>query len=141
MNPYPEPIDAWKKEIECFMGTSQYRELDRIDRQGADGIRVEKIPRIHYITDSRRDPEKLCTKCTVNLSNSQNESSSCHCTMTVFGEKKETKNYVLRVPEPWQEMLKDSRKDIGRFSLGMIGGYLADAHPCRSWPQGDPHGC
>ena len=74
----------------------------------------EKLPRIHYITDSRRDPEKWSTKCSV--SNSQDGSSSCQCTMTLYGEKKETKNFVLRMPEPWQDMQKDSHKDIGRFS-------------------------
>ena len=31
MNPYPESIDARKKKIDWFMGTSQYRQLDRID--------------------------------------------------------------------------------------------------------------
>ena len=27
------------------------------NRRGADGARVEKIPRIHYFADSRRNPE------------------------------------------------------------------------------------
>ena len=31
MNSYPESIDAWKKKIEWFTSTPQYRELDRID--------------------------------------------------------------------------------------------------------------
>ena len=28
------------------------------NRRGADGVRVEKFPRIHYIANPRRDPEK-----------------------------------------------------------------------------------
>ena len=27
------------------------------NRRGADGVRVEKFPKIHYIADSLRDPE------------------------------------------------------------------------------------
>ena len=48
LNPYPESIDAWKNKIEWFAGAPQCRELDRIE---------QNFPRIHYITDSRRDPE------------------------------------------------------------------------------------
>ena len=36
--------------------------------------------------------------------------------MTLYGEKKETKSCVLRVPKPWQDMQEDSHTDIGRFS-------------------------
>ena len=37
----------------------------------------------------------------MNLSNSQDESSSCQCTTTLYGEKKETNNCVLRVPKSY----------------------------------------
>ena len=55
------------------------------------------------------------TKCNVNLSNSQDGSSSCQCTTTLYGEKKETKKYVLRIPWLWLEVQEDSRTVIGRF--------------------------
>ena len=31
MHPHPESVDAWKKKIEWFTDTPQYRELDRVD--------------------------------------------------------------------------------------------------------------
>ena len=34
----------------------------------------------------------------------------------MYGEKKKTKNCVLRIPHPWQDMQEDSHTDIGRFS-------------------------
>ena len=33
-----------------------------------------------------------------------------------MGRKKETHSYVLRISAPWQDMQKDSRKDVGRFN-------------------------
>ena len=53
MHQHPEAIDAWKKKIEWFTETPQYRELDRIG--GANEMRVETFPRIHSIGNSRRD--------------------------------------------------------------------------------------
>ena len=53
----------------------------------------------------------------VNLSISKEGSSSCQCTTTLYGEKKETKNSVLRTPKPKQIMLENSHWGIGRFSL------------------------
>ena len=44
-----------ENKIEWFTSTPQYRELDRID---GEPMEFEwKFPRIHYITNSRRDPE------------------------------------------------------------------------------------
>ena len=60
-------------------------------------------------------------KQSVNLSISKDESSSCQwCTMSLYGEKKETKTCVLRIPSTWQNMQEDSRQVIGRF-LARIG--------------------
>ena len=39
----------------------------------------------------------------------------CQCTMTLYGEKKEIKTCVLRIPKTWQDVQEDSRTDIGRF--------------------------
>ena len=56
MNPHLWVIDAWKIEIWVVY---RYSSISRVgtNRRGANGIRVDKIHRIHYITDSRRDPE------------------------------------------------------------------------------------
>ena len=50
------PASAWKEKIEWFVNSSQCRELDRIDGEPMEFER-KNFPRIHYITDSRRDPE------------------------------------------------------------------------------------
>ena len=49
-----EPVQAWESKIEWFFGNSLSQRLGS-DRRGADGVRVEKFPRIHYIWNSRRD--------------------------------------------------------------------------------------
>ena len=51
----------------------------------------------------------------VNLSNSKEGSSSCRCTMTLRGENEETTRIVLRILSKWENMLKNSRKDVGHF--------------------------
>ena len=50
------PVIAWKEKFFWFMNSSRCREMDRIDGR-TNGARVEDFPRIHYIADSRRDPE------------------------------------------------------------------------------------
>ena len=46
------PVKAWKEVCE-FIPMSRIGS----NRRGADGVRVEKCSRIHYFSDSRRDPE------------------------------------------------------------------------------------
>ena len=36
MKPHPESTDAWKKKIEWFADTSQFRDLDRIDGESME---------------------------------------------------------------------------------------------------------
>ena len=49
-------LKAWKEEIDRFMKSSQCRELDRIDGEAME-FEWTKFPGIHFIADSRRDPE------------------------------------------------------------------------------------
>ena len=49
----------------------------------------------------------------MNLSSSKAGSSSCQCTLTLYGENEETKKNVLRILFKLQSMLEDSRRDIG----------------------------
>ena len=79
--------------------SSQCRELDRIDGEPME-FELKKFPKIHYIADSRPRSRTWWLKLSVNLSNSKDESSSCQCTTTMCGKKKETKNCVLRIPKP-----------------------------------------
>ena len=44
--------------------------------------------------------------------------SSCQCITTLCGEKKRKRRSVSRLPKSQQNMLEDSRMDIGRF-LGL----------------------
>ena len=56
------------------------------NRRGANGIRVEfSQDSLHYRFSPRY--RKWRTKCSVNMSKSQGESSSCQCTMTLYVEK------------------------------------------------------
>ena len=107
MNPYPESKDAWKKKIVSGLWVPLNIRIgsNRRGKFSQDSLRYRFSPR----------SRKWWTKCSVNP---QDESSSCQCTMKMYGWKKETKNCVLRIPKPWEKMQEDSRTDIGRF-LGL----------------------
>ena len=47
------PVRAWNDINTWYLETRYLKDLDRIDR--ADGVRVDKFPRIHYIGNSRWD--------------------------------------------------------------------------------------
>ena len=50
------PICTWMEKIEWFIKLIAMSRI-RWNRRRADGVRVDKIPRIHCIADSRQDPE------------------------------------------------------------------------------------
>ena len=56
--------------------------------------------------------QKMMTEC-VNQSNSKEGSSSGQCTMTLRGQKEDTKKIVLRMLLEFLSMLEDSREDTG----------------------------
>ena len=49
------PVEAWKNKIKWYWNHAT--EGFGSNRRGADGIRVEKFHRIHYIKNSRRDSQ------------------------------------------------------------------------------------
>ena len=51
----------------------------------------------------------------MNQSSSKEGSSSCQCTLTLYGENEETKQIVLRILFRLESMLEDSRRDVGGF--------------------------
>ena len=63
-------------------------------RWGTDGVRVENIPRIHNIWPCRRDSKIFWKIDSANQSSSMARSSSCQCSTTLYGEKKEMQRNV-----------------------------------------------
>ena len=51
-----EPVKAWERKIYMVFGNTLSHRFGS-DRRGADGVRVDKFPKIHFIADPRRDPE------------------------------------------------------------------------------------
>ena len=51
----------------------------------------------------------------VNLSNSKKGSSSCQCTMTLFGEHQEIMEIVWRIPGMLEHIPRGFRTDVGHF--------------------------
>ena len=84
---------------------------------GADGIRVEKISRIHYFADSRRDPKKMNeTQC--ELEQFQGRIIFMSMYSDIVGRQEGNEQCALRIRKLYQMMREDSRTDIGRF-LGL----------------------
>ena len=80
-------------------------------------IRVEYFPRIFVIADSTENPRKFCESGTWNLKNSPTGSSSCRCSATSIGQRKETMEFAVRVQKKSRKTRKDSRRDTRRFSV------------------------
>ena len=81
------PASAWKGKIDWFMNSRQCRESDRIEAEPMEfewKISQDSLHCRFSPTETQCEPEQL---------------SSCHCTTTLYGEKKETKNCVLRDPK------------------------------------------
>ena len=90
-----DPVKAWKEKIDWFTNSRQYREPDPIDGEPME-FEWKNFPKIHYIADLRCRFRKWWLTWSVNLSNSKDESSSCQCISTLYGEEKETGKLVLR---------------------------------------------
>ena len=77
------PVKAWKEKNDWFMNSSQCREWNRIDGEPMETISQDSL---HYRFSPRF--RTLWLKYNVNLSNLQDESSSCQCTITLYGRKR-----------------------------------------------------
>ena len=82
-----DPIATWKIKIKWHPETSL--QGYESNRWYADGVPVEKIPRNHNVGPPREDSKSNGETYSVNLSTSKTGSSSCQCTTTLHGEKKE----------------------------------------------------
>ena len=106
-----------ENKIEWFTGSPQYRELDRVDGEQMEFERkifagfttLQILVEIQQVMiEMQCEPGQL--KGRIIFMSMYND--------TVWGQTKETKTDALRIPEPWQDLQKDSHKDIGRF-LGL----------------------
>ena len=107
------PLAHGRKKIDWFLYSSQCRESDRIDGEPMEFEWKISQDSLHCRFSQRYRTWWL--KHNVYLGNSQEGSSSCQCTATLYGEKKELKTCVLRIPKSCQNMQEDSRTYIGRF--------------------------
>ena len=103
MHAHPESVDAWKKKIEWFTDTPQYRELDRIDGEKCNSSGKFSQDSQHHRFSLRF--RKRCTKYNVNLNSSQVESYSCLCKVThghwsFIGPGSEKKRYGSNTYKP-----------------------------------------
>ena len=96
----------------------QFTPMSRIgsNRLGADGVRVDNFPMVHFIADSRRDPENDDWNSVWTWAIPRTDSLHVNVQWHWMERKKATKHCVLRIPKPWQVMQEDSRTDIGCFS-------------------------
>ena len=110
-----------------------FKDLDRIDGEPMEFEWKPSHDSLHCRFSTRFKSWWLNQS--VNLSNSQEGSSSCQCAMTLMGENKETKEIVLRMLSELPSMLEDSREDIGRFQSldrrrnGMLLNFAERGHP------------
>ena len=91
------PVKSLKGKIDWFMNSSQCRELYRIDGKPIK-FEWKNFPGSTTL-QILAEIQNMKSEYNVNLSNSQDGSSSCQCTTTLSGEKKETKTCVFRLPK------------------------------------------
>ena len=115
MNPYPESIDPWKKKIVSGLWVPLNIE-NWIESTGNRWNSSGNISQdsLHY---------RFSPRFRKMMNEMQCEPTGCMIFVSMYNDivwekKKETKNCVLRIPKPWEEMQEDSRTDIGRF-LGL----------------------
>ena len=108
-------VSAWKEKIDWFMNSPNVENwIESTRSRWSSSGKCSQDSSLHCTLWPRSRTWWL--KYIVNLSNSQDGSSSCQCTTRLYGEKKETKICVLRIPNSYQNMQENSRTDIGRFS-------------------------
>ena len=108
----PEAVQAWKDKIKWYLETRYLKELDRIDGEPME-FEWQNFPgfaSLGILTEIQ--------KMIVNLSNFKEGSSSCPCTMTLYGRLQEMKKVVLRF-FLWKKTLQHTPKafhsDLGHI--------------------------
>ena len=87
-----KPVESWEDRIKWFLETRYLKDLDRIDGDPME-FEGDVLPRIHYIGNSRWDSEDY-DWIKVNQSKSKEGSSSCRCTVTLYGDNEEIEEIV-----------------------------------------------
>ena len=109
MNESKDAITRWEGQVEGFKNVS----LENCWR--SSWIRVEYFPRIYVIADSSEDPGWVARTEHRAWKNSQVGSSSCQCSTTSIGERKEMMEFVFRIQKKSRSTRRDAREDTGHF--------------------------
>ena len=109
MNESKDAITRWEGQVEGSKNVS----LENCWR--SSWIRVEYFPRIYVIADSSEDPGWLARTEHRDWKNSQVGSSSCQCSTTSIGERKEMMEFVFRIQKKSRSTRRDAREDTGHF--------------------------
>ena len=112
MNESKEAIKRWEGQVEEFKMYPSYEELFGID---GEAIEFEwnifpGISSLRILQEIQRDLKRAS-----NLKNSQTGSSSCQCSTTSIGQRKEIMRFAYRMQKKWRITRWDSCKDTGRF--------------------------
>ena len=114
VNQNPTSNIVWERQLGWFKDSSQYRILDTIDGEPMEFEWHISQESLHC--SSSKMSKSSWTKW-ANPNNSKDESSSCRCSMTSYGELKTMHRNVLLIPHLCLFFLqKDFQQDIGHSS-------------------------
>ena len=113
MNQNPTSTTVRERQLEWFRDSSQYRTLDTNDGQPMEFEWNLFQDSLHGfpLTTSKNSWAKRA-----NQNNSKDESSSCRCSMTSYGESKTMKRNVLLIPHLCHNSQNKNQQDVGHSS-------------------------
>ena len=88
---------AWNQKISWFMNSPQCREFDRIDGEPVE-FEWKNFPGFTTL-QILAEIQNMITEKNVSLSNFWDESSSCQCTTTLYGERKRSTELCTANPK------------------------------------------
>ena len=109
----PQSNIVWEEKMSWFKDSPQYRTLDTID---AEPMKFEwKISQGSPHCSSATKSMSSCPKWAIRH-NSKDESSSCRCSMTSYGDLKTMNGNALRTPTSFLPMREDFHQEDGHSS-------------------------
>ena len=101
-----------ERQIKWYSENNHWKELSRIVGMQTE-VEWKIFPGFTINGHPRRDSKILWMIYIVNLSSSSTGSSSCQCTTTLCGEKKEIRKIVFKIPLQLRNTLADSLAVVG----------------------------